>query len=109
MEDRRFMSEQYPSARDDFAQDCSDRHDDEKEKAMFSRRDVLATAAAGVAMSTTAAAAASVGNPDEPARLVDAPRRTWGFEIRGAGATHLYCELSRGVFDPCDDLEVSAG
>src|SRR5205807_4912137 len=38
----------------------------DKEKAMFSRRDVLATAAAGVAMSTTAAAAASFGNPDEP-------------------------------------------
>jgi oxalate decarboxylase len=37
-----------------------------KEKAMFSRRDVLATAAAGAAMSTTAAAAASFGNPDEP-------------------------------------------
>jgi oxalate decarboxylase len=37
-----------------------------KEKAMFSRRDVLATAAAGMAMSTTAAAAASFGNPDEP-------------------------------------------
>jgi oxalate decarboxylase len=33
---------------------------------MFSRRDVLATAAAGVAMSSTAAAAASFGNPDEP-------------------------------------------
>src|SRR6202140_4723431 len=33
---------------------------------MISRRDVLATAAAGVAMSTTAAAAASFGNPDEP-------------------------------------------
>ena len=33
---------------------------------MFSRRDVLATAAAGAAMSTTAAAAASFGNPDEP-------------------------------------------
>src|SRR6202048_2951970 len=33
---------------------------------MFSRRDVLTTAAAGVAMSTTAAAAASFGNPDEP-------------------------------------------
>jgi len=48
------------------AQDCSDRHDDEKEKAMISRRDVLATAVAGVAMSTTAAAAASVGNPNEP-------------------------------------------
>src|SRR6195256_4185054 len=37
-----------------------------KEKAMFSRRDVLATAAVGVAMSTTAAAAGSFGNPDEP-------------------------------------------
>jgi oxalate decarboxylase len=37
-----------------------------KEQAMFSRRDVLATAAAGAAMSTTAAAAASFGNPDEP-------------------------------------------
>src|SRR3979490_3390218 len=37
-----------------------------KEKAMFSRRDVLTTAAAGVATSTTAAAAASFGNPDEP-------------------------------------------
>ena len=35
---------------------------------MFSRRDVLATAAAGVAISTTAAAAASFGNPDEPAQ-----------------------------------------
>ena len=33
---------------------------------MFSRRDVLATAAAGVAISTTAAGAASFGNPDEP-------------------------------------------
>ena len=33
---------------------------------MFSRRDVLATAAAGAAMSATAAAAASFGNPDEP-------------------------------------------
>src|SRR4030081_110102 len=33
---------------------------------MFSRGDVLATAAAGMAMSTTAAAAASFGNPDEP-------------------------------------------
>src|ERR1700680_4142069 len=33
---------------------------------MFSRRDVLATAAAGAAMSTTVAAAASFGNPDEP-------------------------------------------
>src|ERR1700720_654822 len=37
-----------------------------KEKPMFSRRHVLATAAAGVAMSTTAAAAASFGNPDDP-------------------------------------------
>jgi oxalate decarboxylase len=34
---------------------------------VFSRRDVLATAA-GVAISTTAAAAASFGNPDEPAQ-----------------------------------------
>jgi oxalate decarboxylase len=33
---------------------------------MFSRRDVLATATAGAAMSATAAAAASFGNPDEP-------------------------------------------
>src|SRR3981189_952114 len=33
---------------------------------MISRRDVLPTAAAGVAMSATAAAAASFGNPDEP-------------------------------------------
>src|SRR6195256_7089938 len=33
---------------------------------MISRRDVLTTAAAGVAMSATAAAAASFGNPDEP-------------------------------------------
>src|ERR1700723_4196071 len=33
---------------------------------MVSRRDGLATAAAGAAMSTTAAAAASFGNPDEP-------------------------------------------
>jgi hypothetical protein len=37
-----------------------------KEKAMFSTRDLLGTAAAGVAMSTTAAAAGSFGNPDEP-------------------------------------------
>src|SRR6202021_2361222 len=37
-----------------------------KEQAMFSRRDVLATAAAGAAMSTTIAAAATFGNPDEP-------------------------------------------
>ena len=37
-----------------------------QEKAMLSRRDVLATAVAGAAMSTTAAAAASFGNPDEP-------------------------------------------
>ena len=35
---------------------------------MFSRRDVLATAAAGTALSTTAASAASFGNPDEPAQ-----------------------------------------
>jgi oxalate decarboxylase len=35
------------------------------EKAMFTRRDVLATAAAG---STAAASAASFGNPDEPAQ-----------------------------------------
>src|SRR5436190_171005 len=33
---------------------------------MLSRRDVLATAAAGARMSATAAAAASFGNPDEP-------------------------------------------
>ena len=33
---------------------------------MLSRRGVLATAAAGAAMSATAAAAASFGNPDEP-------------------------------------------
>ena len=37
------------------------------EKAMFSRRDVLATAAAGATLSTAAASAASFGNPDEPA------------------------------------------
>jgi len=43
-----------------------DNHIQPKEKAMFSRRDVLATAAAGAAMSTTAAAAASFGNPDNP-------------------------------------------
>ena len=35
---------------------------------MISRRDVIVTAATGVAMSTTAAAAASFGNPDEPAQ-----------------------------------------
>jgi oxalate decarboxylase len=34
---------------------------------MLSRRNVLTTAAAGVALSTTAAAAATFGNPDEPA------------------------------------------
>src|ERR1700730_8389747 len=45
-----------------------DNHIQPKEKAMFSRRDVLATAAAGAAMSTTAAAAASFGNPDAPAQ-----------------------------------------
>src|ERR1700704_4430487 len=33
---------------------------------MISRRDVLTTAAAGVAMSATAAAAASFGNPNDP-------------------------------------------
>ena len=33
---------------------------------MFSRRDILATAAAGTALSTAAAAAASFGNPDNP-------------------------------------------
>ena len=33
---------------------------------MLSKRDVLATAAAGAAMISTAAAAASFGNPDEP-------------------------------------------
>src|ERR1700751_3173997 len=33
---------------------------------MFSRRDILATAAAGAAMSTAAAAAATFGNPDNP-------------------------------------------
>jgi hypothetical protein len=33
---------------------------------MLSRRNVLTTAAAGVALSTTAAAAATFGNPDEP-------------------------------------------
>jgi oxalate decarboxylase len=38
------------------------------EKAMFSRRDVLATAAAGATLSTAAASAASFGNPDEPAQ-----------------------------------------
>jgi oxalate decarboxylase len=38
------------------------------ETVMFSRRDVLATAAAGTALSTTAASAASFGNPDEPAQ-----------------------------------------
>jgi oxalate decarboxylase len=35
---------------------------------MFSRRDVLATAAAGAGLSTAAASAASFGNPDEPAQ-----------------------------------------
>ena len=34
---------------------------------MFSRRDILATAAAGAAM-TTAATAATFGNPDQPAQ-----------------------------------------
>ena len=33
---------------------------------MLSRRDALVTAAAGAAMSATAAAGASFGNPDEP-------------------------------------------
>jgi oxalate decarboxylase len=33
---------------------------------MFSRRDILATAAAGTALSTAAAAAATFGNPDNP-------------------------------------------
>jgi oxalate decarboxylase len=33
---------------------------------MFSRRDVIATAAAGAAMTTAAAAAGTFGNPDEP-------------------------------------------
>src|ERR1700732_5165225 len=40
---------------------------------MFSRRDVLATAAAGVAMSTTAAAAASFGNPAAPGVAMSTP------------------------------------
>jgi len=34
---------------------------------MLSRRNILATAAAGVALSTTTARAATFGNPDEPA------------------------------------------
>jgi len=37
---------------------------------MFSRRDVLATAAAGAAMTTTAAAAGTFGNPDGEVRRV---------------------------------------
>jgi oxalate decarboxylase len=36
------------------------------DKAMFSRRDVIVTAAAGAAISATAARAGSFGNPDEP-------------------------------------------
>src|SRR5205807_8590659 len=38
-----------------------------QERSMFSRRDILATAAAGAAM-TTAATAATFGNPDQPAQ-----------------------------------------
>jgi len=34
---------------------------------MFSRRDLLATSAVGVAMTVSAAKAGSFGNPDEPA------------------------------------------
>ena len=36
-------------------------------KAMLTRRDILATAAAGTVMSAATARAASFGNPDEPA------------------------------------------
>src|ERR1700733_4029946 len=37
-----------------------------RSKEMLSRRNILATAAAGVALSTTTARAATFGNPDEP-------------------------------------------